>query len=323
MVTIKLERQKHVTDVPRVWDRLVNRAYQDINCIIKNPTFFLMRKTARFELVRALVKASYSPTVQIHNATVSSIFENLDVKTVTSSIHQDGYCLGLQLPQSIVQSVLQYAETYPCWGDRDPRFEFFPHQKAEAEAAFSKSFRLASYAGTPSLALNQIIHDPGLMAIAAQYFGTDPVLVGSELLWSFPVPGTTEQHMKAAQVMHYDIDDYQCLKFFFYITEVDELSGPHACIPRSHRHKKLLHQALGQRCAKIEDEKLIADYGGEVVTICGKPGFGFVEDPFCFHRGNPVSHKPRLMLQVEYAAHAYGDIRSYYEQESTRITAPA
>jgi hypothetical protein len=323
MVTIKLERRKNAIAVPRVWNRLMSRVHQDINCIIKNPTFFLMRKTARFEIVRDWVKASYSPTVPTHNATVSSIFENLDVKTVTSSIHQDGYCLGLQLPQSIVQSVLKYAETHVCCGDRDPRFTFFPHQKAEAEATFAKSFRLASYTGAPSLALNQIIHDPGLMAIAAQYFGTDPILVGSELLWSFPSPGTTEQHMKAAQVMHYDIDDYQCLKFFFYMTEVDELSGPHACIPRTHRRKKLLHQALGQRCAKIADEKLIADYGGEVVTICGQPGFGFVEDPFCFHRGNPVQQKPRLMLQVEYAAHAYGDIRSYYEKESTRITAPA
>jgi hypothetical protein len=323
MVPIKLERQKPVTSaVPRVWDRMFHRVHQDINCIIKNPTFFLMRKTARFEIVRDWVSAFNPPATNVY-ATAASVFENLNPKTVASHLRQEGYCLGLQLPQSIVQSVLNYAATHPCWGDRDPRFQFFPHQKAEAEASFCRSFRLASYVDTSSLVLNQVIHDPGLMAIAAQYFGTDPILVGSELLWSFPVPGTTEQHMKAAQVMHYDIDDYQCLKFFFYLTEVDEHSGPHACIPRTHRHKKFLHQALGQRCAKIADEQLIADYGGEVVTMCGQPGFGFVEDPFCFHRGNPVQHKPRLMLQVEFAAHAYGDIRSYYEKASTRITAAA
>jgi hypothetical protein len=325
MVTIKLGRQKSVTSVvPKIWEKLVRRFQQDLNCIIQNPAFFLMRKAARLEIVRDVVCALSQPAVHSYNITAScpSIFENLDVHTIASTLQQEGFCPGLQLPPSVVQDVLHYAETHSCWGDRDARFEFLPHQKAEAEAQFSQSFRLASYTGTNAV-LNQIIHDPGLLAIAAQYFGTDPVLVGSELLWSFPVPSTSTQRMKAAQVMHYDIDDYRCLKFFFYLTDVDEGSGPHACIPRTHRGKKWLHQVLGQRCAKIDDEKLIADYGGKIVTLCGAPGFGFVEDPFCFHRGNPVERKPRLMLQVEYAANAYGDIRSYYEQASTRMAAPA
>jgi hypothetical protein len=324
MITIKLERRKAVKFfVPQIWEKLTRHLYRELNCITKNPTLFLMRKIARFEIVRDLVSALSQPTVNSYQATTSqpSIFENLQVNTVTAAIQQEGYGLGLQLPQSVVQEVLHYAKTHVCYGDRNSRFEFYPHQKAEAEAAFSQSFRLANYTGEPSPAVNWIINDPNLLAIAAQYFGTDPVFVGSELLWSFPVPSNQTQRMKAAQVMHYDIDDYRCLKFFFYFTEVNETSGPHACIPRTHRNKKLIHQILGQRCAKIADEKLIATYGGNVVTFCGKPGFGFVEDPFCFHRGNPVERNARLMLQVEYAAHSYGDIRAYYEQESTRMTA--
>jgi hypothetical protein len=320
MVTTKQREQKNIEAlVSRLWEKLARRIRQDVNCLMGNPRFFFMRKTARFEIVRALVKAMSQPAVHSYEVTAPTIFEHLDAAQVVATIQQEGYCLGLQLPQPIVQSILDYAETHPCCGDRDSRFEFYPSQKAEAEAAFSRSFRLANYPGEPSPAINRVVNDPNLLAIAAQYFGTDPVLVGSELLWSFPVPSTSTQRLKAAQVLHYDIDDYRCLKFFFYLTEVDETSGPHACIAKSHRRKKLLHQILGQRCALIDDAKLIADYDNQLVTICGQPGFGFVEDPFCFHRGNPVEQNPRLMLQVEYAAHHYGNIRSYYEAESGKI----
>jgi hypothetical protein len=290
-----------------------------------------MRKTARLEIVRELVSLvglmnqrtkPLQPSAALDSdLTRPSLFNSLNVPEAVAQIKQEGYYPGLNLPQSTVQEILHYAQIHPCYGDRNSQFEFYIDQKAKAEACFSRQFLLASYTSDPCLAITQIINDANLKAIAAQYFGCDPILVGSELLWSFPVSTNATQRLKAAQVMHYDIDDYQCLKFFFYLTDVDENSGAHACIAQTHRNKKILHQLLGQRCSKIADEKLISEYGGEkkVVTFCGKSGFGFVEDPFCFHRGNPVKQKPRLMLQVEYAAHAYGNIRSYYEQESTRI----
>ena len=42
-------------------------------------------------------------------------------------------------------------------------------------------------------------------------------------------------------------------------------------------------------------------------TIKGSAGSGFIEDTFCFHRGIAPKSKPRLFLQLHFAAHNYND----------------
>ncbi|HEY9742032.1 MAG TPA: hypothetical protein V6C90_16215, partial [Coleofasciculaceae cyanobacterium] len=44
-----------------------------------------------------------------------------------------------------------------------------------------------------------------------------------------------------------------------------------------------------------------------IVPICGKAGFGFVEDTGCFHKGTPSGSKDRLLLQIEFAVKNYGN----------------
>jgi hypothetical protein len=40
--------------------------------------------------------------------------------------------------------------------------------------------------------------------------------------------------------------------------------------------------------------------------MCGKAGFGFVEDTLCFHNETPTSSKDRLLLEIKFAAKDYG-----------------
>jgi hypothetical protein len=118
------------------------------------------------------------------------------------------------------------------------------------------------------------------------------------------------EQLKAAQVFHYDLDDYRFIKFFFYLTDVDLYSGPHVLIRGSHKNKKLSHQLLGVRCASKPDEDIVGCYGAEnLVTICGPAGLGFAEDATCFHKGTLPTQKERLLLQIEFAINNYGDIR--------------
>lgn len=55
-------------------------------------------------------------------------------------------------------------------------------------------------------------------------------------------------------------------------------------------------------------DKDIIDYydAKNIVTLCGKAGFGFVEDPSCFHKGTPPNHRTRLMLQIKFVMNDYG-----------------
>ena len=104
-------------------------------------------------------------------------------------------------------------------------------------------------------------------------------------------------------LFHYDLDDYRALKFFFYLTDVDSLSGSHLCIAGSHKKRKLWHCI--SRCQS--DKNIFNYYDSEsIISVSGPAGFGFAEDPFCFHRGSPPVNSHRLMIQLEFALNDYG-----------------
>ncbi|MGB5969748.1 MAG: hypothetical protein WA865_06815 [Spirulinaceae cyanobacterium] len=122
--------------------------------------------------------------------------------------------------------------------------------------------------------------------------------------WSFARNTDFFSQRKAAQVFHYDLDDSRFLKFFFYITKVDDESGPHVFVTYSLPRKKLTHELIRRGYSDVE----IAQYYGQenILTICGEAGFGFVEDPLYFHKGITPKKQDRLILQIEYAMYDYG-----------------
>ena len=98
---------------------------------------------------------------------------------------------------------------------------------------------------------------------------------------------------------HYDIDPSSSLYLYFYITGADARTGAHVVVPGSHR-KKALAAILSPSFQS--DEAIARLYPHvEPVVIAGPPGFGFIEDPACFHKALPPSDKPRLILQLRYS----------------------
>ncbi|MCU0565980.1 MAG: hypothetical protein MUF49_05215 [Oculatellaceae cyanobacterium Prado106] len=316
MVVVSQNQQKAAkqTFIGKFAQKLFQYLSINYRCVMENPRLFLMRKIARLEVVRDVVCyfSRSTPSVPVSHLS-SRLLQNLTVPTVVAALKEHGYCAGLAIPPDLIQEIREYADQATCYGDRNPKLPFHYPEKERLEVALNRKFQVGAYLDHDCTAIEKVIRDPGILAIAAQFLGTTPTYIASELLWSFPIATDWTQQLKAAQVLHYDIDDYRSIKFFFYLSDVDHLSGPHSCIRGSHRNKKLLHQLLGQRCASIPDEKLIAVYGGKdnVVTFCGSAGYGFVEDTFCLHRGNPPQQKERLMLQVEYAMNSYGNLRVY------------
>lgn len=297
----------------KLWSKLSNYCLKNYQCLTQDPRLFLMRKFARFEIVRdwaaMLLKSPTKP--RGIGREESSILGNLDVNSIAATIETDSCYQGLQLPEDVVQELLEFASSTVCYINRDLKRPWRCKGTEQVGANLPKNSRLCSYMSNSKLSstLKKLEKDPGILAIAAKFLGAQAVHMGSEISWSFPVAGTHVQQREAAQVFHYDLDDYRFIKFFFYLTDVDISSGPHAYIRGTHKHKKWLHQLIGTRCADIDDEKIVECYGVEnVVNVCGKAGFGFVENPLCFHKGTQPTEKPRLMLQIEYAINDYGNI---------------
>ncbi|NJK55677.1 MAG: hypothetical protein HC939_06615 [Pleurocapsa sp. SU_5_0] len=240
---------------------------------------------------------------------VSSIFKDTDSEKAVKLIKQDGYYLGLQLSQPILKEVLEYAYTANISIDGKRGFEFKYSNKNQAAKQYNCQIITANYLAINSecLAMQKLSNDPKLREIATKYLGKEPVLVRSQMGWTFI--GSKQAYAQKGETgiptlrFHYDLDDYRALKFFFYLTDVDSLSGSHRCVAGSHKKRKLLHYLV-----RSQSDQKIADYYGleSVVNICGRAGFGFAEDPFCFHRGSPPTTAPRLMIQLEFALNDYG-----------------
>jgi hypothetical protein len=275
--------------------------------LTKNPRWLLMRNIGRFGGVRSLLHA-WLKTEQWNNCELKgeSVFGEIDLQHVITSLEKESLYRGINLPKNLVQEILNFAKSEVCYGDRKPSFGFYYPQKVQAQSQYGKSFVTANYFNTVETcpAIATLVHDPALAAIAAAYLGVKPVHVSTRLWWSLATEASGHDRRKAAQMFHYDLDDYRFLKFFFYLTDVNLSTGPHICVLGSHRRKKFMHELFRKR---FSDAAILQYYDAEkVIKICGNAGFGFAEDTLCFHKGDPPLHGDRLMLQIEYATYDYG-----------------
>ena len=291
--------------------------------------WFLMFIVARFPIGRNLGTFFYrdwffsralgnwiAPTARdnlscrIHNKeNVVSIFKDLDIEQAVISIEENGYYLGIKLPQNIVQEILEFAYSAEICVDDNPQLKFKYAEIKQATVKYKQKILIGNYinANVKCSALKRLESDHKLRAIAAKYLGNDPLLVRSQMGWCFL--GEKKEYSEKGErgnplvLFHYDLDDYRALKFFFYLTDVDSLSGSHLCVAGSHKKRKLVHYIL-----RSQSDRDIENYYGleNIVKICGPAGFGFAEDPFCFHRGTPPVNSPRLMIQLEFALNDYG-----------------
>ncbi|MBF2064545.1 MAG: hypothetical protein IGS39_09020 [Calothrix sp. C42_A2020_038] len=282
--------------------------------IFVHPQWFIMRRLARFEVIRRWKTASfntYNPDIEISNKL--SIFTNINIENAVADLEKHGLYQGLQLPEYIIEDILKFAYNTRCYAAKNPKLGFFVHEKDKAQTACKQKILVGKYFNTASQcqAIYTLQNDPVLIKIAAKYLKTKPVHISNSLFWSFPANANFFEQSKAAQVFHCDLDDYKFIKFFFYLTDVDTKSGSHIYILGSHNRKKFLYQLLRGRAT---EQDLIDYYGKEnIVPITGPRGWGFAEDTFGYHKGTLPITKPRLMLQVEFAAKDYGTQHDFVE----------
>ncbi len=275
-------------------------------CSTKNYKWSLMFILSRFQIFRSIATYISKPYSLDKYQENPSLFESLNVKDVVESLRANGYYLGIKLPQNIVKEIFSFTQSEKCFANQDQQIFFNLSEKEDAQAKYKKTFVISDYLYPETCsAISKIENDPKLVEIAANYLKSKPISTNTRLWWSFAGDVALNERLNFAQeLFHYDPLDYSSLKFFFYITDVDLSSGPHVCVRGSHKKKKLSHQLtlfIGR-----SDQEIINYYQFEnIVTICGEAGFGFAEDPYCFHKGTPPMQRDRLMLQVEFCRNDY------------------
>jgi hypothetical protein len=291
----------------------------NIKTLVINPEWFLMRKVSRFHIIRDFVKKmiiqrnklEFSEFLKKNESQTSQIFSDIKIEEIIDSLEKEGIFQGINLPEYIVNDILEFAFKTNCYADNKYKFGFKFHEREKAEIYYNNKFINSRYHNIsqecPSI--KELESDALLLKIAAKYLKTQPLHIGTVLLWSFPTNSQASNSSISKSFYHYDLHGYNFIKFFFYLTDVDLNSGPHVYVRGSHKNKKVIYQILR---GLTSEQDLINYYGQEnIIKICAPAGWGFVEDTFASHQGIPPINQSRLILQLIFATHDYNMEHNY------------
>lgn len=154
----------------------------------------------------------------------------------------------------------------------------------------------------------RIACNPTLLGIAATYLRSEPILATVASWTSLHSPQALQSERdSAAQEFHFDLDWPKFVKFFLYLTDVNDLNGPFAIIEGTHKKKPMWSDR------RFSEEEIYGSFGlrGLERRIIGKSGTLIVADTSALHRGSPVEAGSRTVLQIEYAVSRFGASQQY------------
>ncbi len=207
--------------------------------------------------------------------------------SLVQNMNQQGYHMlsGLVEPQQVAEMRAYFSEQKAFDPYRPTFGHFLPLTEArpETHVAFFDPETVVKAPHAAALA-----NHPVLLAGMEALFGCKPSIGYIAAWWSLPGDGTAEH----AELFHRDVDDWAFYKFFLYLTDVDERSGPHIYVPGS--HNRASHLDI-RRYTDSEAHEL-----GPEIRFTGPAGSCFLENTYGMHRGLPPLERPRLIFQVTY-----------------------
>ncbi len=288
-----------------------------------NPGWALMFTLARLLPVRqALWKLSSSSSLASPKMQ-DSFFGAVAIDELLAGLGTSGLVCGrISLPSHLCSEILQFAKETPCFGNLQREIEFLPADHAMAQLHYRQPILTGHYFDKSDKcpAIRGIRENKTLQRIAAAYLGRGSRVVSTRLWWSFPTTFTvTEADLNLASQdrLHFDLDDWRALKFFFYLTDVTMDGGPFAYVKGSHRSRLSRHQWT-LLCGHPNDEVLSAYGPQNLEAIEGTAGTGIIVDPFGFHMGIRPKRTLRLMLEIGFGVSNVLARRFYGEPEPAR-----
>lgn len=137
-----------------------------------------------------------------------------------------------------------------------------------------------------------LMNDPRVLSMTTAYLGCAPTISGARIDWYRP----HGEKPADVQRFHRDYDDWKFVKLFVYLTDVDDETGPHEYIARSHKRSGRV------RARPYQPEQIAEEYGQQAFTrVRGPRGTSFMADTWGIHKGNVPVRAARVMLQVQYS----------------------
>ena len=236
------------------------------------------------------------------NISTLSVVSPIQTNKCVDNIQKIGVHLGLQLNADAVEKIRSFARFNIC---TEPKHDDLFLEKDIKNGRLYGDGRQVMRGLVSNLdkcpTIDKIARDGMLIEIARKYLGYYPTLITRHLTWSFAsdLDEVEAQKLYPPTNFHYDVAGLNFVTASFFITDVEENTGPHIMIEKSH-NRKPLRMLLS---SNIQKEATVWRYynRSEQLTITGNAGFGFFQDPSCIHRLKLPRNSNRLILQIRYS----------------------
>lgn len=249
-------------------------------------------------MLTPLVRAARPPRSRAAAEGVLGRLSIQDQDKIAAAIERDGfYVFEQRVPEALCDEIEAFARHTPAQIEGSDTLKLFDSQRPE-----SKTYRIREQDIVKSSAMQRLMSDRSILAVAETYLKTLPILSGL-YLWFSPAFGNAPGD-HAAQEFHFDFDPPPIwLLFFVYLTDVGPDNGPHIFVRGTHQPGEPgMKDLLARGYVRIPDEDIVARFGAEnVVELHGKRGTVLAVDTRGMHKGKMPVVGHRLIAQLSFA----------------------
>ncbi len=235
--------------------------------------------------------------------------EFTDIITIMSD---EGYCiLPFSLSEQECDQIINYSHefNYSCLLDngeqvvRKMKNDMFDFEKDVVLArAFEEDIENMNM-------INQIIYDPVILGIVSILLGSKALLRHCSYWFTYPGKKTTKHQSEAAQLFHYDLDEFKWLKLFIFMDDVTDENGPHVYIPATHKPGNKPFDLLKFGYSRLPDNLVSQFHKKETwKKLTCKKGTMVLANTQCWHKGTPLTNGRRCVLVPEYSITTFSKV---------------
>jgi len=228
--------------------------------------------------------------------------ELIDQKKAILELKTKGVCLGLKLKEKTLNKfklLISKSKTKEH-GKLSRKFDIDSASEFNSGNPINPVLMIDHYGKDLNSFADEVAHSYPLFNIAEYYLGKVKK-VRTKVQTSLVANASNNYRDTNGQTVtfHYDVEGYNFVYIFFYLTSCNYLSGAHESIFYSHKNKSLRFLFSS---ARKTDELIYKTYPGKDFIISGNPGFGFIEDTSCYHRALAPIKFNRTCFQIRYVS---------------------
>ena len=264
---------------------------------------FIIRFFYSISFIRNFKKINYIDKIIMTDYFIEQKIDLLrDVKQIDDLGYSKIYNINTSLKDEILSSIFACKNLDTKKLDF-PVSELLKKQEENLDAYFLRltEKKVSRITGSLNLKnnsrLKEFLTSKEILSIVRNYLNTKVVSINASFFISNPVEITDKKKYSNAQFFHWDNDFKKFLKFYIYLTDVDQNSGPHVFVEKTHKYKDDQHKL----CRVFSDDNVFKIYKN-VKEFNGKSGSAFFVDSYGLHKGKSPTGRSRILLNVHFGS---------------------